>query len=120
MATSTLESIEYVALAGSFSKLVIAFKASHLRIASELVTKGVIPKDVLDKALTLVGVDEETKATLIVKSALDQVQVCPRKYYDFMTLPGFNDPCHHSLHEEITNVYGKLTQHIHYLPWQSL
>ena len=105
MATSSLESIEYRALAGCFDKLVIAFRASHLTIANELVAKEVIPNDVHNKVLTMGG-DDEKKATVIVKSALDQIQVCPGKYYDFMALPSVNDPCFRSLHEEITAAYG--------------
>ena len=105
MATPNSKSIEYETLARFRDKLTTAFKASHVRIANELVTKAVIPKDVLDKAVA-VGVDDEAKATLIVKSALDQVQVTPGKYYDFMALPSFNEECFCSLHEEITTFYG--------------
>ena len=108
MAASSSESIEYKALCSFLDKLTTAFKASHLRIANELVSKGITPQDVLDKELA-VGVDDATKATLIVKCALDQVQVCPSKYQDFMALPSFNDPSFRSLHTEITGVYGTCT-----------
>ena len=108
MAVSSSESIEYKALGSFHAKLTTAFKASHLTIANELVSKGITPRDVLDKVLA-VGVDDGTKATVIVKSALDQVQVCPGKYHDFMTLPSFNDPSFRSLHEEITAAYGTCT-----------
>ena len=99
------ESVEYKALDRFIHKLTTAFKASHITIATELVAKGIVPRDVLDKALT-VGVDDGTKATLIVKCALDQIQVCPEKYHNFMA-SCFNDPSFRLLHEEITSVYGK-------------
>ena len=106
MATSSLESIEYKALAGCFDKLVIAFKTPHLKIASELYSREIIPVEVLSKA-SIVGVTDETKATWILESALNQVQVCPEKYHDFMASPFFNDPCFRSLHKKITTVYSK-------------
>ena len=106
MATSTLESIEYKALSGCFDKLVTAFRASHLTIANELVAKDVIPNDVHNKVLTMIGADDEKKATLIVRSALDQIRVCPGKYHNFMALPSFSDPCFRSLNQEITAAYG--------------
>ena len=105
MAASSSESIEHKTLASFLDKLTTAFRASHLMIANELVAKGVIPHDVHNKVMT-VGVDDETKATYIVRSALDQVKVCPGKYHAFMALASFKDPCFCSLHEEITAVYG--------------
>ena len=105
MATSTLESIEYKALAACFAKLVTAFKTSHLTIANELYSRGIIPAEVRSK-VAMVGVSNEQKATWIVEAVLDQVHLCPRKYYDFMSLPSFNEECFRSLHEEITAAYG--------------
>ena len=107
-ASSSSESIEYRALSCFLDKLATAFRASHLTIANELVAKGVIPNDVHNKVLTTVGVGDETKVTSILKSALDQVKVCPEKYHDFVALPSFDDPCFLSLHEEITAAYGNL------------
>ena len=106
MATSSLESVEHEALAACFDKLVIAFKAPHLTIASELYSKGIIPAEVLSKA-GMVGVSDETKATWVLEAALNQVQVSPGKYHDFMASPFFNDPCFRSLHKKITAVYSK-------------
>ena len=105
-ASSSESSVEYKALDRFIHKLTIAFKASHLEIATELVAKGIVPQVVLDKALAT-GVDDGTKATRIVKTLLDQVQVCPEKYHDFMALSSFNDPSFRSLRDEITVVYGE-------------
>ena len=107
MAASSSESTEYKTLTHFRDRLITAFKASCLTetIANKLVTKGVIPRDVLNQVLA-VSVEDEKKATLIVNSVLDQVQVSPEKYHDFMALPSFNNPCFCSLHEEITAVYG--------------
>ena len=99
------ESIEHKVLDRFLDRLATTFTASHLQLANELISKGVIPRNVLNKVLT-VGVDDATKATLIVKCALDQIQVYPRKYHDFMALPSLNDSCHRSLHGEITVAYG--------------
>ena len=112
MAVSGSDSVELKALACFVDKLATAFKASHLTIANQLVANGVLPREVLDPVLTGGG-DDAKKATLIVNSVLDQVQVCPRKYHDFMALPSFNDPCFRSLHEEITAGYGMCS-----LPWR--
>ena len=105
MAAAGSESIEHETLTRFLDKLVTAFKASHLTISNELVSKRVIPNDVHDKMVTM-RADDETKATLIMKSMLDQVKVCPRKYDDFMRLPSFDDECFCSLYKEITAVYG--------------
>ena len=106
MVATRSESVEVKVLTRFLDKLATAFKASHLKLANELVSEGIIPRNVLDKELT-VGVDDATKATFIVNCALDQIQRYPTKYQDFMAISSLNESCHRSLREEMTAVYGR-------------
>ena len=101
------ESIEYQTLIHCSDTLSIAFKNSLVSIADELFAKGFIPSDLHDDVLKAGLEGDNVKASKLVKCVTDMVSICPRKYYDFMTLKSFQDVWLKPIHAVLTTEYGK-------------
>ena len=99
------ESIEHETLVRYIDKLTLAFESAPVSIANELLAKGLISPEIHSNMLTL-GIGKDVKATQLVKCVIDQIHVCPGKYYDFMALPSFQEKWLTNLHEVLTTEYG--------------
>ena len=99
------ESMEYKTLMTYLDKLAIAFRSSLPTVAKQLVDQAVIPAEIHRYVLTE-GIDSLTKATTMMMCVADQVQVCPGKYYDFMSMSVFEQPWIKSLRDDLTSEYG--------------
>ena len=105
---ATLQSsVEHQTLISCTPKLTIAFKSALSSIGTELLAKGLISEEVLEKVHT-VGIVDSMKATEMVTCVTTNISLCPSKFDDFMALDVFQEPCLKSVHDLLTTEYGML------------
>ena len=100
-------SMEYRALIKYFDKLATAFKLSLVTISSELIANGFISSEMCDEVLATSGLNDDVKAAKLVKHVIDMINVCPRRYSDFMALPLFQREQLSPIHDAVMTEYGK-------------
>ena len=107
MAMASAGSMEYRALIKCFDKLATAFKLSLVTISSELIANGFISSEMCDEVLATSGLNEDVKATKLVKHVIDMIKVFPGRYSDFMALPLFQREQLSPIHDAVMTEYGK-------------
>ena len=109
MASSLPGSVEYNTLIASITRLTTAFESSPISVAGKLLSNGFISPEVYDKVTEMTPVlgDDMKAANRLVKSVIDQVSMCPERFYDFMAMPLFKEPWMSSVYDAITNDYSK-------------
>ena len=102
---ATPNSVEHQTLLACTDKLALAFKSSLDSIGTELLAKGLISPQVLEKVLTI-GIVNSAKATEMVMCMADQISICPNKFHDLMALDSFQEPWLKPVHDLLTKEYG--------------